>query len=161
MYNFIFDSDALIKLAYSGALAKVCEIFECSTTIEVKREVIDEGKKRFYPDAELIEEIVEKDLLKIKEFKKKTETTRRLGCGELSVWQLSKVIKNSVIVSDDQSFLNELEKEKINFLVPVDLIILLKRLKKINLAEANQYLEGIKVFIRIEEYNKAKKEIGG
>jgi len=154
MYNFIFDSDALIKLTHSGCLNKICEIFNCITTTQVKEETVDEGKKRFYPDAEVIEKLIEDNLLIVKKPKKISETNKRLGKGELSVLNLNQEIKTSIIVSDDQTFLRKLEQEKIDFLVPTDLIVLLERLRKINKKEANNYLEGIKVFINEEKYRE-------
>ena len=59
MYNLLFDADALIKLTHSGSLIKICEVFNCFTTTEVKRETVDEGKKRLYPDAEIIEQLIQ------------------------------------------------------------------------------------------------------
>ncbi len=159
MYNFIFDSDALIKLVYSGALINVCKNFNCIITSEIKKETVDEGKKRFYPDAELIEKLIENKLLKIKNPNKNVEPIKNLGKGELSILSLSKEVKNHIIISDDKTFIKELEKEDINLLVPTDLIVLLKRLNKINQKEANDYLEKIKMFIKEENYKKIKKEL--
>jgi len=161
MYNFILDSDALIKLVHSGVLTKVCEAFNCITTNEVERETVDEGKKRFYPDAEVIEKLIENKLSKIKNPKKDIEIVDRFGKGELSVLGLSKEIKNHIIISDDRTFIKELEKENLDFLIPIDLIVLLKRLGKINQKEAKDYLENIKVFIREEDYKKIEKELRG
>lgn len=160
MYNFIFDSDALIKLTYSGALIKICKTFNCLTTNEVKREAVDEGKKRFYPDAEVIEQLIENKLLKIKN-PKNIEIVSRLGKGEISVLSLSKEVKNHIIVSDDRTFIKELEREDSDFLVPTDLITLLRKLRKISQKEGEDYLEKIKVFIREEDYKKIRKELEG
>ncbi|MAG19805.1 hypothetical protein CL618_00015 [archaeon] len=161
MYNLLFDSDALIKLTHSEALIKVCVSFRCIITDDVKREVVDEGKKRFYPDAEIIEKLIEDNLLKIKNPKKKVEIKKNLGSGELSILSLNKEIKNHLIISDDKEFIKELEKEDIDFLIPGDLIILLKKMRKINQKEAKNYIEKMKVFIREEDYKKFKKELEG
>jgi len=61
MYNFIFDSDALIKLTHSELIIKICENYGCFITDKVKEETVDEGKKRFYPDAEIIDNLIKKD----------------------------------------------------------------------------------------------------
>ena len=159
MYNLLFDSDALIKLAHSGALIKICEIFNCITTNDVKKETVDEGKKRFYPDADIVEDLIRNKLIKIKNPKKSFETKYSLGKGELSILSLDKELKNHIVISDDQAFIKELEKENMDFLIPTDLIVLLKKLKKINQKEAKEYLEKIKVFIRGEDYKKIKKEL--
>ena len=159
MYKLILDSDSLIKLTHAEMLNKICETFECITTTEVKRETVDEGKKRFYPDADIIEDLIKNQLIHIKDTKRLIGAKPNLGLGEISVFSLSIELKNSLIVSDDQTFIKELEKQNINFLVPSDLIILLKRRNKINLAEAKYYLEKLKTFIRDDNYNKIKKEL--
>jgi len=159
MYNLLLDSDALIKLTYSGALIKICKTFKCTTTNEIKKETVDEGKIRLYPDAEIIEELIKTKLLKIKNPKKNIEITKNLGKGELSILSLTKEVKEYIIISDDQIFIKELEKENINFLVPTALIIWLKRLNKINQKEAKEHLERIKTFIKEEDYTKFKKEL--
>ena len=64
-----------------------------------------------------------------------------------------------VIVSDDQSFINRLEEEDIPFITPVDIIVLLRKLKKISSSEALHHLEYIKVFVRAEVYHSAKKNL--
>lgn len=159
MYNFIFDADALIKLVHSESLTKICKTFNCVTTGEVKRETVEEGKKRLYPDAEIIEGLMDNNLLKIKNPKKSLEEENRLGKGEVSVLNLSKELKNYIIISDDQTFLKKLEQEKTDFLVPADLIILLERAGKIDKEEANDYLDKIKVFIREEKYRLIKNKL--
>lgn len=99
------------------------------------------------------------NFVKIKDPKKKIEIVNHLGKGELSILSLGKEVKNHIIISDDQTFIKELEKENLDFLVPTDLIILLKRLGKIDQEEAKDYLKRIRVFIREEDYKKIKKEL--
>lgn len=41
-------------------------------------------------------------------------------------------LKNSTIVSDDNTFINFLKKENVNFIIPADFITLLKKLDKID-----------------------------
>lgn len=160
MYNLLFDSDALIKLTHSGALTKVCETFNCIITNEIKRETVEEGKIRLYPDAEIIDELIKKSLIKIKNPKNIIKSIDYLGKGELSILSLSKE-DNYIIISDDQTFIKELEKENLDFMVPMDIIITLIKLGKINKKETKEYLEKIKVFIREQDYKRLKKEIGG
>lgn len=159
MYNLIFDSDALIKLTYSKLIAKVCENCNCFITNKVKEETVDEGKKRFYPDAEKINDLIEGGLLKIKDPERTIETEKSFGEGELSVLSLCNQIKNNIVVSDDQKFIKYLEENNINFIVPADIIVLLKKLKKIELKESLHYLNKMKVFIREEVYKAVKKDL--
>ena len=159
MYNFIIDADALIKLTYSGIIAKVCENFNCFITAKVKEETVDEGKKRFYPDADIIDGLIKAKLLKIKDSKEIIKSEENFGQGELSVLSLYKNVKNHIIITDDQNFIRRLEKDNINFLIPADIITLLKKLKKSNLKESLYYLKKIRVFIKEEVYKLVKKDL--
>ena len=121
MYNLILDSDALIKLTHSEIINKLCSVFNCIVTDAIKKEAVEEGKKRFYTDADIIEELIRNKLLKIKNPKKLVKLEEEFGEGELSVLGLYKNVKNHIIVSDDQAFIRYLERENIDFLVPADI----------------------------------------
>lgn len=159
MYNYLFDSDALIKLTRAKAMRRICEVFSCYTTSEVKKEVVDEGKKRLYPDADVIAGLIKEKLLMVKEVKSPLIPLSPLGKGEASLLRLRVAIKNSIIVSDDRAFLAVLEEQNLDFLVPVDLIFLGKTMKKISFNDALCYLEGLKVFIRENDYKRIKEEL--
>lgn len=161
MYNLILDSDALIKLTQSEIITKLCSVFDCIITDAIKKETVDEGKKRFYPDADIIEELIKNRLLKIKNPEKLIKIEEEFGEGELSVLSLYKNGKNHIIISDDHAFIRYLEKENIDFLVPADLILLLKKFRKISLKESLYYLDKMKVFIKEEIYKDIKEELGG
>lgn len=161
MYKLLMDADALIKLASSGALPKICEVCVCITTPEVERETVVEGKKRWYPDAEIIEALIEKQALKIKKLATIPQETYSLDAGETSILHLSKELKEHIIVSDDQTFIREMERQGVHLLVPADLLILLTRAGKIEPKETVRYAEGLKVYIRETDYLKLKKEIKG
>lgn len=161
MYKLLFDADALIKLAHAGALETITKVCPCVTTPEVKREVVEEGQKRLYADADVIAELIEKKLLKIKEPKVTVTHPLSLEPGELSVLRLHQKLKGWMIVSDDQSFLRQLAKENIDVIVPADLLVLLHQVEKITSLEARTYLEGIRVFIRQEDYQRVSLELEG
>lgn len=161
MYNFLLDADALIKLAHSGALRKVCETFSCIITPEVKRETVEEGKKRLYPDAEVIELLIQEQMLQLVVPQEHIEPTPQLHKGELSILSLARERRGSFIVTDDQKFIRELEKENQEFLVPVEMIVILRKARAINTREALEYLEKMKTYIREEDYLKLKKELEG
>lgn len=161
MYKFIFDADALIKLSHAGILLIICNSYTCITTSEVKKEVVDEGKKRLYADAEVIEALINKKLLKVYTTDHGDYDNELLGRGELSVLKLAKKTKNTVVVSDDHAFIKLLKKESIEWLVPVDIIRLLKEEEIVSRAEALVYLDKIKVFIKKEHYEKIKDAVGG
>ncbi len=159
MYNLIFDSDALVKLTNSEIITQVCENCNCFITNKVKEETVDEGKKRFYHDAEKIEDLIKEGILKIKDPEKIGDIDKSLGKGELSVLSLHNEVNDSIIVSDDQKFIGCLEETNINFLIPGHIIVLLKKLKKIELKESLHYLNKMKVFIKEEVYEAVKKDL--
>ncbi len=168
MYNLILDSDALIKLTYAKAIVIICKTFNCLITNEIKEETVEEGKKRFYPDALVIEKLIKDNLVKIRSPKRKLNIKEEtefganfvgFGKGEKSVLGLYQSTRNSIVISDDSAFIRHLEDKNIPFFIPADLIILLKKLNKINLKEAMYFLDGMKVFIKEEVYNETKKEL--
>lgn len=161
MYKFILDSDALIKLAKSEALEKLCHCYRCIITNEVKTECVDEGKKRLHKDALEIEELINKKLLKIVELKKSTKIKGNLGRGEASAVQLYFQEKNGRIITDDWAFIRYLEENNIRFSVPADLILLMKNSNKIDKKTALKHLEKMRQFIQEDVYEDVKKDIKG
>lgn len=152
MYKLILDSDALIKLTHADILAILCKQYTCIITPEVKRETVDAGKERLYQDAEKIEDMINKNMLQIQQPHQEISVSRNLGRGELSVLQLSKEIKNTLVVTDDKTFIRELQQQQIPFLIPIDIIALLVHQKKIQKLEALNALENIRPFIDEKEY---------
>ncbi len=159
MYKFIFDSDALIKLAKCGILEQICQNYKCIITTEVSNECIDEGKKRLYEDALKIEELINKKVLKILDLKISKQIKENLGKGGISTANLYFQEKNSIIVTDDSAFIKYLEEMDINFIIPADIVLLMKNSNKIDKKTALDYLERVKYFIREEVYNDVKKDI--
>src|SRR3989338_11182952 len=107
MYKLLFDSDALIKASKAEFLDKTVKNFDVSITEEVYNETVKEGKKGFYPDADKIENFVNKGKIKVinkKYYKEKKEPEKSFGKGEKSTFQVYK--KGSLIVTDDLSFMS-------------------------------------------------------
>jgi len=161
MYKFIFDSDALIKLTKSGILQLLCQYYSCVTTPEVENECVEQGKKRLHKDALTIENSVSKGLVTIIDVKKIEKTGKNLGRGEISTVNLYLQEKNAVIVTDDSAFINFLAENEIKFLVPADLVLLMKISNKVDKKTALLYLDKLREFIRKEVYYDIKKEIIG
>lgn len=159
MYKLLFDADAVIKLSYSGALPLVCKTFICLTTTVVKREVIDEGKKHLYPDAEVIEDLVKKGLLTIKESPSSNQVVN-LDKGEASLVSLYPSVTKYIMVSDDKHFIQHLIEQRIPFFVPSHIIILLKKQGKITKSQALGHLDKMSAFISESQYKTAKQMLG-
>lgn len=118
-----------------------------------------EGKKRFYNDAFVIEELIRQGSIKIKDIKNKIYVKEKFGAGELSLLNLRKEQGKSVIVTDDSAFAKYLINAGIEFIVPVDLILVLLRKKAIDKRTALSYLNDLKILIRKDIYDDIKKEI--
>jgi len=159
MYKFIIDSDALIKLAKCGLLDLLCSSFHCTITQEIKSEAVDEGKKRMYEDALAIEDAIDRKLLKVAAVKRAKQIKEGLGKGEMSAAALYSHEKNRIIVTDDAAFIKYLEKNDMRFVLPADLILLLKASNIIDRRTALGCLGKMKPLIREEVYKDVKRDM--
>jgi len=64
------DAMVLIHLSKISLLGKICDIFEVMIPELVYSETVEEGKKRKYPDAALIEEMIEEEKIRVKRVNK-------------------------------------------------------------------------------------------
>jgi hypothetical protein len=64
-------------------------------------------------------------------------------------------------VTDDNTFINFLKMENKEFMVPADFLVLMKKLGKIDLTKALNYLESLKPHIRPKVHLKIKKILEG
>lgn len=159
--EFIIDTDSLIKLTKSGIIKEACRHFKFVITEEVYDEAVTKGKIALHKDAFEIEELIDKNLIKIRG-KKEEETleTVNLGKGETSTFALYKKAKG-IIVTDDNTFINFLKNNKTEFMVPADFLVLMRNLKKINSTKALSHLENIKPYIKTKVYLSIKKILEG
>lgn len=160
---FLCDSDALIKLMKATLLKTFAENFECLITKEIEREVVTDGKKSLYSDAEEIEKLIAEKIIKVKEVqgRKNNPQFDKLGEGEISLYALQKTKKDTIIISDDRTFVNKIREEQIAFITSLDCIKLTFELKIIDKRTALQKLENIKPYCNEMHYQKIRKEIGG
>lgn len=165
MYKIVFDSDALIKLIKAKLPKEVFESFEAVISDEVYEECVIEGKKALFEDAFVIEMLLKEGLIKKLKARKNTDIEKILkeedfGKGEASSLHLYKGIKAGAICSDDEKFLNFLDKNGISFVLPADFVIRLKEVNLFSKEDAINVLNGLKPFIKEQVYLKFKKQIG-
>mgnify|MGYP001572128845 CR=1 FL=1 len=165
MYKLIFDSDALIKLIKAKLPKKVFKSLKVLATNEVYDECVVEGKKAFFEDAFIIETLVKEGFIEKVQVRKNPKIQNLLrnehfGKGEESVLHLYQTIKAGVICSDDERFLNFLDKNNFNFTIPADFIVRLKETNLLSKEEASKILGELKPFIKEHIYFKFKKQIG-
>lgn len=165
MIKLAIDSDGLIKLAKSNILKNVLKSFNCNITNEIYNETVTEGKNKLYEDAFFIGDLVDKNLLQVKDTKYRIPSnilkeTKNLGKGEVSVLSLYFEIGTKAIISDDLAFLKLLKKFEIPFIIPIDLIIMMVNMKTLKREKAQSAIEKIRGFVREECYAKAKTLLG-
>ena len=156
MKMFVFDTDGLIKLARSGILSSVPYQILISTS--VYQEAVTAGKKRLYEDALVIEQLIGRGKILVKEVKNILNIPK-LGAGETSALILYYKMKADAIVSDDRQFLTYLGEQNIPFLVPSEFLVLLALAKKIKNKDCLQALDTIKNMITVENYYSAKEAL--
>jgi predicted nucleic acid-binding protein len=103
----VFNSTPLIYLTKVG-LSKVLENLkgEKVTSPEVKREVVDEGKRKGVPDAVVLEELFGSKVFRVvepkdKEFLSRLLKTRGLHVTDAEVLALAKELNGLVVVDDE------------------------------------------------------------
>jgi len=153
---FVFDTDGLIKLARSGILSSVPYQILISTS--VYQEAVTAGKKRLYEDALVIEQLIGRGKILVKEVKNILNIPK-LGAGETSALILYYKMKADAIVSDDRQFLTYLGEQNIPFLVPSEFLVLLALAKQIKNKDCLQALDTIKNMITVENYYSAKEAL--
>lgn len=158
--SLLMDTDALIKLTKAGLMNKIGKEFACFITKEVYEEAVVEGKKLLYADADHIEKFIEQKLIVVRDKGSAIfSSSKMLGKGEASIAVLYQKNKNSVIVTDDNAFINILKERNIDAITPASLIILLKELKKINKSQSLQYIENLRQHINPKVYKAVKKKL--
>lgn len=155
MKKVVFDTDGLIKLARSGIMSKLSSIGFIS--LEVYQEAVVAGKQKSYPDALVIEGLVEAG--KIKTEKVKYGQILKLGKGETSSLALYYYLNADIIVSDDRQFLTYLEGQGVPFLVPSEFLLFLALTKQVRKKDSLEALEKIKDVITVENYYDAQKAL--
>jgi len=164
MYKIVFDSDGLIKLIKAGIPKDVFRKFKSFITNEVYSECVTQGKESLFEDAFIIENMVEEDLIQKKQTGKNTKakeilTDKNFGKGEESSVHLYYETKADAICSDDDKFLNLLSTNNVPFIISPDLIVRLNEVKSLSKEQSLKVLEGLKPFIKEEDYVRFKKQI--
>jgi len=151
----VFDTDGLIKLTSSGILSQLSLIGFISE--EVYQEAVVAGKQKFYPDALIMEGLVQAGKIKIEQVK--YDQIPKLGKGELSSLALYYHLKADFIISDDRQFLTYLEEQGVPFLVPSEFLLFLALTKQVKKKDGLEALEKIKNLITVENYYDAKNAL--
>lgn len=161
MYKLLFDSDALIKVSKADFLDVASKSFSVLITEEIYDEAVKEGKRRLFPDADEIENLVQQERIKIlkKEYYKKRKIPKQLfGKGEISAFQAH--TKKNTIVTDDLNFRSYIKKEHGRCLSSAHILYILAKKGKLSKSKAYDCLERLRPYIRKEVYKLIKEDIG-
>ncbi len=169
MSKVILDSDGLIKLQKSGMLRVLVSSCECIIPEAVYEESVEEGKKRLYEDAFILEDIVEEGIKRIKINRKEKilqnidDRLESLGKGEKEVFHLYFQEEADAVISDDRAFLNilDLSKDDVKYLTPCNAIYILFKKDHISKEIALRGLCQIKELVREDVYYRTITKIKG
>ncbi len=162
--NIVIDTDALIKISKSSLKELITSNISVNIPSAVKKESVEEGKMRGFPDAILLDNNIQKGRINVVSTKKKRDVEDiikilQLEGGEADSFRLFHQGKYDSIVSDDQKFLELVDSVGIPFLTPGALIVYLYKVKKISLEEARKCVDKIQHMISDEEYSVTMEEL--
>lgn len=152
------DADATIKLHRCGVLANLVGAFSCTMPQAVYDEVVTMGKARLHQDADSIERTI-RGTVTVLPTVKRHEPALGLGAGELGILDLLAEETDPLVVSDDRRFLTLLTAQRIPFLTPADMLVLLARRGVLNKTEANEALRRLRPLIRSAAYQDASQDL--
>jgi len=154
----------LIKLTKASVKDHIASNVELYISFEVKKEAVDEGKARGYPDALAIAENISSGRLKVAEtgrvatVESLTNSLNLVG-GEADSIRLFKQGNYEAIASDDSRFIDLIEGLGIPYMTPSALLLYLWKTKALSRQETCQCLDKIKGFISSEEYLASIEEL--
>ena len=111
------DADCLIKLTKAGLKEFICQHEEIVIPRSVKQEVVDAGKTKSHPDADLVEKNIHKGLITLSK-----ELTLNHGKGDQALIAVFKQGRYRAIATDDAKFIRILRGAGIPFVLPASLI---------------------------------------
>jgi predicted nucleic acid-binding protein len=161
----IMDTDALIKIVKVSLKELIVSNVSIHIADGVRKESVDEGKAKGYPDAILIEQNLQAGKIKVvktRENKGNEIVTKdlRLRGGEADSLKLFRQGKFDSIVSDDQKFLDLIDSLGIPFLTSSALLLYLYKKGIMSGEDARKNMEKLRPMISNEEYFTAMDVIG-
>src|SRR3989304_7665134 len=162
--SLVLDSDGLVKLEKAGMLQTLAQEFDCLIPEAVYDEVIRQGKKEAYEEAFKIEKIVESSIKRqiIRPHSKAEQILQgvtSLGKGEKETLNLYFDKEADGITSDDRTFLNLLQKNKVRFFTSANSVVELVKRGTVANAMGMEALNKMKALIRDKVYQKAKQDL--
>ena len=145
------DADCLIKLTKSGLKEKICQQHEIAIPAIVKKEVVEAGKRKGLPDAEVVEKNIKKDIIRVVG----KESSTRIK-GDQALIEIYKRGRYDAIATDDVKLIRGLRSTGISYILPGLLIYSLYQRDIIDKVTALNWLEGLSNFISEDEHSMIK-----
>ena len=147
----LMDSDCLIKLTKAGLKEPICRYEKITIPMTVKREVVDVGRNKGYPDAEMIEMNIQNGLITLAK-----EGAARPLKGDQSLIETYKEGRYSGIATDDAKLTRILRAAHIPFILPALLIIAIFKKGETDRDTGLQWLDKLSPFISEDEYSLSR-----
>jgi rRNA-processing protein FCF1 len=149
--KILMDSDCLIKLTKAGLKEDICKEFGITIPFTVKKEVVDIGKSKGLPDAELVEKNIENDLIRVTGKGSPVHLK-----GDQALIEIFKRGQYDLIATDDAKLTRLLKSMDIPYILPGLFICSLFQRSIINKSTALNWLEKLSDFISEDEYSMTK-----
>ena len=147
----LMDADCLIKLTKAGLKEPICRYEKITIPMTVKHEVVDAGRDKGYPDAEMIEMNIQNGLITLAK-----EGRARPLTGDQSLIETYKDGRYSTIATDDAKLTRLLRAARIPFILPALLIIAIYKKGKIDRNTGLEWLNKLSPFISEDEYSLSR-----
>ena len=149
--KILMDADCLIKLTKSGLKEAICRYEKVTIPRVVKREVVDAGKTKGYPDADLVDQNIQNGLITLAK-----ESTLGHRTGDQALIATFEQGRYAAIATDDAKLIRILRAAGIPFILPALLVHALYKEAEIDQETALNWLNKLSAFISDEEYNMTK-----
>jgi len=149
--KILMDSDCLIKFTKAGLKERICRFYRVSIPAIVQREVVDAGKAKGTPDAELVERNISDDLIHV--LRKKTPMPLK---GDQALVEVFSLRSYDAVATDDAKLVRLLKSMSIPCILPGLMIASLFFGKSIDHQKASSWLDDLSPFISEDEYSSVK-----
>ena len=149
------DADCLIKLTKAGLKEDICQQYEIVIPAVVKKEVVDVGKIKGFPDAQLAEQNIQNGIIRVAD----KGSLKHLK-GDQALMEIFRQGGYDFVATDDAKLTRLLKSTGIRFILPGLLIYSLYQNEKIKQAVALRWIETLSPFISEDEYSMVKFLLG-
>lgn len=165
MSKIVLDADGLIKLGKSGVLGVLVRDQDILVLAAVYEEAVVRGKQELYEDAFELERMLKEEQVSVVQSRPEPRADRlledvtSLGAGERAALRLYFAEEADVVLSDDKVFLNFCGRHSVPFLTPINVLVALTRVGRMNPEEGLEALKKLRRYVRVEVYERARAEL--